>query len=109
MAIIGRFKAEKDGYSGTIRTLSINAKVRIVGNDRKGASGTPDFRVFAGESEIGAAWRKTAQEGGTAFLAVRIDDPSFSEPIRGALLEPADEVGVFRLVWRREKREAQRA
>ena len=34
MAVIGTFKADKDGYAGTIRTLSINAKVRIVARYR---------------------------------------------------------------------------
>ena len=33
MATIGNFTASKDGYVGTIRTLTINAKTRIVAND----------------------------------------------------------------------------
>ena len=41
MAVIGTFKADKDGYAGIVRTLSINAKVRIVANDRKSAAGAP--------------------------------------------------------------------
>lgn len=104
MAIIGTFKPDKDGYAGTIRTLSISAKARIVANNRKSASGSPDFRIFAGESEIGAAWRKTTKNGDASYLSVRIDDPLFPEPIRAALLQPAED-GFLRLVWRREKRE----
>jgi uncharacterized protein (DUF736 family) len=103
MAVIGIFKQDKDGYSGAIRTLSVDARVRIVANDRRSTSNAPDYRVFIGQMEVGAAWRKTAQENG-AYLAVRIDDPSFSEPMRAALLEQPQE-GVFRLMWRREKRE----
>ena len=44
MAIIGTFSAVKDGYAGTIRTLSINARVKLLANDRKGNEGAPDFR-----------------------------------------------------------------
>lgn len=104
MAIIGIFRPDKDGYTGAIRTLSLTAKVRIIANDRKSTEGSPDFRVFAGPCEIGAAWRKTAKDGDTSYLSIRIDDPMFPEPIRAALLQQAED-GVLRLAWRREKRE----
>jgi uncharacterized protein (DUF736 family) len=103
MAVIGIFKQEKDGYSGSIRTLSVDARVRIVANDRRSNSNAPEYRVFIGQMEVGAAWRKPARENGP-YLSVRIDDPSFPEPMRAALLEQPQD-GVFRLLWRREKRE----
>jgi uncharacterized protein (DUF736 family) len=102
MPVIGTFKADKDGYAGTIRTLSINAKVRIVANDRKGTGSSPDFRVFAGQMEVGAAWRKTAREKEASYLSVRLDDPVFPEPIHAALMEQTED-GVLRLLWRRDK------
>ena len=102
MPVIGTFKADKDGYAGTIRTLSLNAKVRIVANDQKNVPSAPDFRVFAGTAEIGAAWRKTSADDNTSYLRVRLDDPSFREPIRAALMEKSDD-GLLRLLWRREK------
>ena len=102
MAVIGTFKADKDGYAGTIRTLAINAKVRIVANDRKSTASAPDFRIFAGLAEVGAAWRKTAKEKEASYLSVRLDDPAFPEPIHAALMEQTED-GVLRLLWRREK------
>ena len=105
MAVIGTFKAEKDGYAGTIRTLTLNAKVRIVANDQKQSQGAPDFRVLMGVTEVGAAWRATSNEDNTSYLRVRLDDPAFAEPIRAALMERSDD-GVLPLLWRREKREA---
>ena len=102
MPVIGTFKADKDGYAGTIRTLSLNAKVRIVANDQKQTPSAPDFRVFAGSAEIGAAWRKTSAEDHSSYLRVRLDDPTLREPIRAALMEKSDD-GVLRLLWRREK------
>ena len=105
MAVIGTFKAEKDGYAGTIRTLTLSTKVRIVANDQKQSEAAPDFRVLAGIVEIGAAWRASSSEDNTSYLRVRLDDPSFAEPIRCALMETSDDA-IFRLLWRREKREA---
>jgi uncharacterized protein (DUF736 family) len=102
MAVIGTFKADKDGYAGFIRTLSLNIKIRIVANDRKQAPTAPDFRVFAGSSEIGAAWRQTSADDNSSYLRVRLDDPAFPQPIRAALVEKSED-GVLPLLWRREK------
>ena len=102
MPVIGIFKVDKDGYAGSIRTLSLNTKVRIVANDQKQTATAPDFRVFAGNSEIGAAWRKTARERNASYLSVRLDDPAFPEAIHAALMEQTED-GVLRLLWRREK------
>ena len=104
MPIIGTFSAVKDGYAGTIRTLTLNAKVSIVANDRKDGNGAPDFRIMAGTSEIGAAWRKTKQNSQETYLRVKLDDPTLPQPIWGALLEAADE-GVARLLWRRDRKD----
>src|SRR5690606_28104381 len=34
MANIGTFTADKDGYTGTLRTLTLNVKVKLVPNDK---------------------------------------------------------------------------
>ena len=104
MPVIGTFSAIKDGYAGTIRTLTVTTKVRIMANDRKDGEAAPDFRVFAGDAEIGAAWRKTRQGSEETYLRVKLDDPALPQPIWGALLEATDD-GVARLVWRRERKE----
>jgi uncharacterized protein (DUF736 family) len=103
MPTIGTFKADKDGYSGAIRTLTLNAKVRFVAIDQKPSTQSPDFRIIAGTTEVGAAWRKTAEDQ-SSYLSVRLDDPSLSAPIRAAPIEKTDD-GVLRLIWRREKKD----
>ena len=103
MPVIGTFKADKDGYAGTIRTLALNAKVRIIANDQKQSANAPDFRIVSGMTEIGAAWRKTAEDQ-SSYLSVSLDDPSLAAPIRAALFETTDD-GVLRLLWRREKKD----
>lgn len=104
MPVIGTFSAVKDGYAGTIRTLTVTAKVRLIANDRKEGQGGPDFRVMAGPTEIGVAWRRTKQGSEESYLRVKLDDPALPQPIWGALFE-ATEDGVVRLVWRREQKE----
>lgn len=101
MATIGSFTAIPDGYSGTIRTLTVNVKAKIVANDQKKSEGAPDFRVYAGRAELGAAWKaQTNGEEPREYLSVLLDDPSFPEPVRAALFE--DE-GTAYLVWNRKR------
>ena len=102
MPIIGTFTAVKDGYAGTIRTLTLNARVNVVANDDKESDKAPDFRILAGSIEIGAAWRRTKQGTQESYLRVKLDDPALPQPIWGALLE-ATEDGIVRLVWRRRE------
>jgi len=104
MPVIGTFSTVKDGYAGTIRTLTMTAKVSILANDRKESEGAPDFRIMAGPAEIGAAWRKIKQGSEETYLRVKLDDPTLPQPIWGALLESSDD-GVARLIWRRDKKE----
>jgi uncharacterized protein (DUF736 family) len=104
MPVIGTFSAVENGYAGTIRTLTLTAKVSIVANDRKEGTSAPDFRIMAGTSEIGAAWRKTKQNSEETYLRVKLDDPALPQPIWGALVETT-EAGVARLLWRRDRKE----
>jgi len=100
MPVIGTFSAVKDGYAGSIRTLMLNGRVRIVPNERKTGADAPDFRISLGNTEIGAAWRKTKQGTEQSYLKVRLDDPAWPQPVWGVLMESSED-GVVRLVWRR--------
>jgi uncharacterized protein (DUF736 family) len=70
MPVIGTFSAVKDGYAGTIRTLTVSTKVRLIANDRKEAEGAPDFRIMTGAAAIGGAGRQN-QEGFRGDLLAR--------------------------------------
>jgi len=104
MPVIGTFSAVKDGYAGTIRTLTMSVRVRLVANDRKDSDGAPDFRILVGTAEIGAAWRRTRKGTDEPYLSVKLDDPALPQPIWGALFEATDD-GPARLVWRRDRRD----
>jgi uncharacterized protein (DUF736 family) len=104
MPVIGIFTPVKDGYTGTIRTLTLNSTVQILANDHRDGHEMPEFRILVGSTEIGAAWRKTKRGSEETYLRVMLDDPSLPQPIWGALLE-ATEDGVARLIWRRTRKD----
>jgi uncharacterized protein (DUF736 family) len=80
MATIGTFtKTENGGFTGTVTTLALHVKARISPAE-KANDKAPDFRVFAGPTEFGAAWKKKSNEG-REYLSVKLDDPSFPAPI----------------------------
>jgi uncharacterized protein (DUF736 family) len=102
MSVIGTFTPTKDGgWSGTIRTLTIDMRVRFVPNDNRNSARAPEFRVFAGCSELGRAWReRTSGDNPREYLSVRLDDPSLPEPLSAAMFESVDGTGA-QLVWNR--------
>ena len=55
MATIGNFTVNGNGFSGTIRTLTLNVKARLVRIENPSDKG-PHFRIFAAANvELGAA------------------------------------------------------
>jgi len=86
MANIGTFTAEKDGFTGTLRTLTLNVKVKLVPNDKGDNEKAPDFRLQAAGHDIGAAWKKTS-EAGREYISVTLDDPSFPATVYARLIE----------------------
>ena len=100
MSVIGHFVADTDGYVGSIRTLTLHAKLRLVAIDNKTNEDGPDFRIMFGMQDVGAAWKsKTHEAEPRDYLSAMIDDPMFPEPLRGALFE---DNGKLSLVWRRK-------
>ncbi|KPF62452.1 hypothetical protein IP69_20570 [Bosea sp. AAP35] len=103
MATIGSFKKDENGFTGAINTLTLTSKVRFVRNESESDKG-PSHRLFAGKTEIGAAWAKTSKEG-RPYLSAKLDDPSFNAAIYATLIEDADTAGAFSLIWSRRTQE----
>ncbi|MBV9840636.1 MAG: DUF736 domain-containing protein [Sphingomonadaceae bacterium] len=101
MATIGTFKASGNGYTGEITTLQMQAKnVRIVREENRSNENAPTHRVFVGNKiEIGAAWAKRSNEG-RDYLALKLDDPSFTAPIYANLFADEDSE-THSLIWSR--------
>jgi uncharacterized protein (DUF736 family) len=98
MATIGTFTKDDVGnYNGAIKTLTLNVKTAVLRKVEKDNDKAPDFRIFSGQTEFGAAWMKTSRED-RAYLSVKLDDPSFPAPIYASLVD-ADE--GYSLIWSR--------
>ncbi|MBP2851279.1 MULTISPECIES: DUF736 domain-containing protein [Dickeya] len=100
MANIGTFTTQNNGFTGTVRTLTLNVKARFILCD-KSSEHAPDFRIQTlGGYDIGAAWRKISQAE-RPYLSVTLDDPSFPAPLYARLIE--EENGKHQLIWSRSK------
>jgi uncharacterized protein (DUF736 family) len=98
MAQIGTFtRAEDCSYTGTIKTLSLNIKARLLPAEHSENEKAPNLRVLAGNVEIGAAWQRTSKDN-TVYHSVKLDDPSFPAPIYANLVAADD---GYALVWSR--------
>ena len=100
MAVIGNFEPTKDGgWTGTIQTMTINVKARLVPNDNRDNDHAPAFRIFAGRSELGAAWRQRSNgEPPRDYLSIKLDDPALPEGhLGGAVRERGWQRGATRL------------
>ena len=103
MANIGSFKKSGNEYQGEIVTLSVQARgVRIVPEANRSNDNAPSHRVFVGRAEIGAAWSKRSNEG-RDYLSLKLDDPSFTNPIFANLFDDEDGES-FSLIWSRSRK-----
>jgi uncharacterized protein (DUF736 family) len=98
MATIGTFTRSGNGFTGAVKTLTLNVNARVTPSETPNEK-APDFRIFADQIEIGGAWKKISSEG-REYLSVKLDDPSFPAPIYASLIEVKGEEG-FSLIWSR--------
>ena len=99
MATIGTFTTSDNGYTGSIKTLTLNIKAKFTASEKDNDK-APDYRIFAGSTEFGAAWKKTVRDSDREYLSVKLDDPSFPVPIYASLVKVEGEEG-FSLIWSR--------
>jgi uncharacterized protein (DUF736 family) len=100
MATIGTFTKDDAGnYNGAIKTLTLNVKQATLRAVDKENDKAPDFRIFSGATEFGAAWKKTSREERN-YLSVKLDDPSFVAPIYASLVDAEE---GYSLIWSRSR------
>lgn len=99
MATIGTFIPSDNGYTGTIKTVTLSIKAKFEPSAKENDN-APDFRIFAGSTGFGAAWKKTGRDSDRKYLSVKLDDPSFPAPIYASLVNTEGEDG-FTLIWSR--------
>ena len=104
MATIGNFTSTATGFTGSIKTLTLNVKARLERIENPSDKG-PHFRILApGNVELGAAWQKHSEQTDRDYLSVKLDDPSFPAPIYATLVEVEGEEGL-QVIWSRPNRD----
>lgn len=101
MTQIGTFTKTKTGFSGSIRTLSLDVELTIRPVEKSDAESAPDHRIFASDDrEVGAAWSRSGEKAGD-YLSITLDDPTFAQPLRAALFQSEADAKVWNLIWNR--------
>ncbi len=101
---IGSFFRTANGYEGIIETATLDIRISIVPAEQSDADKAPDWRVHRGDvegPEIGAGWNESGERAGD-YVSLRIDDPSFPQPIRAALFQNGNDRSAWSLRWNRQ-------
>lgn len=105
MPQIGDFTSNQTGYTGRIRTLSLDLDVAIVAAEASDTENAPDYRVHAGSEDgptIGAGWKRSGEKAGD-FVSIQIDDPTFAQPLRANLFQSGADKTSWSLQWSRPR------
>ena len=105
MAQIGQFTRTPSGYSGHVRTLTLDAELTFVPAENAEAENAPAYRIHLGDEdgpEVGAGWKHSGERAGP-FVSVLLDDPALPQPIRANLFRDDDAGAVWSLHWNRPK------
>ena len=104
---IGSFIRTANGYEGMIETATLDIRISIIPVETSADEKAPNWRVHRGTDgegpEIGAGWNETSERAGD-YVSLRIDDPSFAEPIRAALFQNANDAASWSLRWNRPRK-----
>jgi uncharacterized protein (DUF736 family) len=110
MPQIGEFTRTKSGYSGHLRTLSLDVQVAVVPAEPSDAENARDYRVHLGDGdgpEVGAGWKRTGEKAGE-YVSLLIDDPVFTQPIRANLFRSDADDASWSLHWNRPPKRGER-
>nr|WP_295741093.1 DUF736 domain-containing protein [uncultured Acidocella sp.] len=110
MAQIGQFTRSKSGYSGHIRTLSLDTELVLVPADHSDSENAPDYRIHLGDAdgpELGAGWKRTGERAGD-YVSLLIDDPALTQPIHANLFQSGDDKSIWVLNWNRPPKRGER-
>ncbi|TIN95481.1 MAG: DUF736 domain-containing protein [Mesorhizobium sp.] len=107
MPQIGEFTRTMSGYSGHLRTLTLDVQLALVPAEPSDAENAPDYRVHLGDDgdgpEVGPGWKRTGEKAGE-YLSLLFDDPPFTQPIRANLFRSDADNASWSLQWNRPRR-----
>lgn len=111
MAQLGTFTCSANGYTGHIKTLTLDIELTLIATDDTETTNAPDYRIHLGANdvgpEVGAGWKRTGDKAGD-YVSLLIDDPTFMQPIRANLFQSDAKGKSFHLLWNRPSKRADR-
>jgi uncharacterized protein (DUF736 family) len=99
MATIDTFTKSENGFSGQIKTVTLNVKAKFAPAEKENDK-APDYRIFVAQGVEFAGARKNTSSAGREYLSVKFDDPSFPAPIFPLLVAAEGGDGSV-LIWSR--------
>ncbi|TLX16199.1 DUF736 family protein [Rhizobium sp. MHM7A] len=94
MGTLGKLKKTGVTYKGLIEGITFGPVPVVISPIAKANPEAPDYRVYRGQSEVGAAWKKRTQEG-NRYLIVTLDDPAFPASIKCRLVPDGEEHTLY--------------
>ena len=110
--IIGHFAENPTSglLIGHIRTLFFKSDKVVFEPVTGGGEKSPSHRIYtADEVELGAAWRREANDDGSIYYEVRLDDPTFAAPIFARLVHARKKGTGLIMIWERQTPKASAA
>lgn len=103
MATIGVVTRKKDGgFEGSLKTLTVQASLRISPVRNKPSEKAPDYRVFLNDMEAGGGWKRIGKESGEEYVSLSFAAPELGTKSLYANLGKAagqDDPDVFAVIW----------
>ena len=96
-------KNETGGYEGTLATISLKKRIRILPNQAKESNAQPDFRVYTEDRvEIGGGWNRVGKASGNSYISLTFSAPELGPNKIYANLGRAagqDDPTVMAILW----------
>ncbi|QLC24880.1 DUF736 domain-containing protein [Parasphingopyxis algicola] len=96
-------QTDNGGFEGTLATMSLKKRIRILPNTAKETDAQPDFRVYTEDRvEIGGGWNRIGRNSGNPYVSLTFAAPEFGPSKVYANLGRAagqEAEGVMAILW----------
>lgn len=96
-------QTEGGGFEGTLATMSLKKRIRILPNAAKETDAQPDYRIYTEDRvEIGGGWNRMGKNSGREYVSLTFAAPEFGPAKVYANLGQAagqDDESVMAILW----------
>lgn len=96
-------QSDNGSFEGTLSTLTLKKRIRILPNTTKDTPAQPDFRIFTEDRvEIGGGWNRVGKASGNHYVSLTFAAPEFGPSKVYANLGRAagqDDEDVMAILW----------